>query len=192
MTSVPSSPPNRNYPALFLALDDVLETLGSGRPDEDALQRSFEWSADGFGAEKALLLIVEDRAPGLRALASRGLTPQEVEACESGRSVPGVSSSRIREAMVSRVPVMVQDAEQLVGVKATTALKGRPMSVLCAPVCDPGTREVLAVLYVQNDALRSPFGEIDRAWIEVYARVLGRALAASRAHPGTGPEEPAR
>ena len=47
---------------------------------------------------------------------------------------------------------MVQDAEQLVGVKATSALKGRPMSVLCAPVCDPRTRAVLAVLYVQNDA----------------------------------------
>ena len=101
MTSAPS---NRNYPALFLALDDVLETLGDGRPDEDALQRSFEWSADGFGAEKALLLIVEDKAPGLRALASRGLTPQEVEACESGASVPGVSSSRIRRRSTCRPP----------------------------------------------------------------------------------------
>jgi len=84
---------------------------------------------------------------------------------------------------VGGAPVMVQDAEQLVGIKATTALKGRPMSVLCAPVCDPRTRAVLAVLYVQNDALRSPFGEIDRAWIEVYARVLGRVLAATPAHP---------
>jgi len=51
--------PGRNYPALFLALDDVLEARGDGRPDEDALRRSFERSADGFGAEKALLLIVE-------------------------------------------------------------------------------------------------------------------------------------
>jgi hypothetical protein len=36
----------RNYPALFLALDDVLEALGEGRPDEEALQRSFEVAAD--------------------------------------------------------------------------------------------------------------------------------------------------
>jgi hypothetical protein len=36
---------------------------------------------------------------------------------------------------------------------------------------------VLAVLYVQNHGVRSAFGEIDRAWIEVYARALGRALA---------------
>ena len=173
--------PDRNYPALFLALDDVLVTLGDGRPDEDALQRSFDWSVEGFGAEKALLLMVEDSSPnGLRALASRGLSPQEIEACESGRSVPGVSSSCIREAIVERMPVMVQDAEHTVGAKGTTALRGRPASVLCAPVCDPRTREVLAVLYVQNYGVRSAFGEIDRSWIEVYARVLGRALTAPR------------
>jgi hypothetical protein len=178
---VPSADPDRNYPALFLALDDVLETLGDGRRDEDALQRSFEWSADGFGAEKALLLMVEDAAPrGLRALASRGLTAEEVEACEGGVSVPGVSSSRIREALVSRVPVMVQDAAHMGKGKSTTALRGRMASVLCAPVCDPRTSEVLAVLYVQNHGVRSAFGAIDRAWIEVYARVLGRALAAPR------------
>jgi hypothetical protein len=173
--------PDRNYPALFLALDDVLETLGDGSPDEDALRRSFEWSADGFGAEKALLLMVDDGAPrGLRSLASRGLTPEEVEACESGLSVPGVSSSRIREALASRAPVMVQDAEHMVPGKSTAALRGRPSSVLCVPVCDPRTREVLAVFYVQNHGIRSAFGEIDRAWIEVYARVLGRALAVPR------------
>jgi hypothetical protein len=28
--------------------------------------------------------------------------------------------------------------------------------------------------------VRNAFGEIDRAWIEVYARALGRALAGSR------------
>jgi hypothetical protein len=35
-------------------------------------------------------------------------------------------------------------------------------------------------LYVQNYGVRSAFGEIDRAWIEVYARALGRALAGPR------------
>jgi hypothetical protein len=189
MTSVLTAQSDRNYPALFLALDDVLETLGDGRPDEDALRRSFEWSADGFGAEKALLLMVEDRAPGLRAVASRGLTPEEVEACECGRSVPGVSSSRIREAIDGLVPVMVQDSGHLLGAKATEALRGRPASVLCAPVCDPRTREVLAVLYVQNHGVRGAFGEIDRAWIEVYARVLGRVLAGPRQLPVAGRDE---
>jgi hypothetical protein len=184
--------PDRNYPALFLALDDVLEALGDGRPDDDALRRSFEDSADGFGAEKALLLMVEPGPePRLRALASRGLSPEEVEACESGRSVPGVSSSRIREAIERRTPVMVQDPERLVGAKVTEALRGQPYSVLCAPVCDPRTRDVLAVLYVQNYGVRSAFGEIDRAWIEVYARSLGRALASPRRRTQERAEEPA-
>ena len=190
----PSTAPDRNYPALFLALDDVLEALGDGRPDEDALQRSFEGSADGFGAEKALLLVVIElggasgapprppaRSAGvnpaplaalhyrLRALASRGLSPEEVAACEEGRSVPGVSSSRIREAVESGVPVMVQDPGLLLGAHVTEALRGQPLSVLCAPVCDPRTKRVLAVLYVQNHGVRNAFGEIDRAWIEVYA-----------------------
>src|SRR5687768_15043949 len=49
--TVPAEPTvsDRNYPALFLALNDVLEALDAGRPDEDALRRSFDDSADGFG-----------------------------------------------------------------------------------------------------------------------------------------------
>ena len=181
---VPTTAPDRNYPALFLALDDVLEALGDGRPDEDARQRSFEGSADGFGAEKALLLMVEGKERRrLRALASRGLSPEEVAACEDGRSVPGVSSSRIREAVDGGVPVMVQDPGLLLGAHVTEALRGQPLSVLCAPVCDPRTKRVLAVLYVQNHGVRNAFGEIDRAWIEVYARALGRSLAALRERP---------
>ena len=185
---VTTTAPDRNYPALFLALDDVLEALGDGRPDDDALQRSFEGSADGFGAEKALLLLVEGTSPRrLRALASRGLSPGEVAACEEGRSVPGVSSSRIREAVDGGVPVMVQDPELLLGAHVTEALRGQPLSVLCAPVCDPRTKRVLAVLYVQNHGVRNAFGEIDRAWIEVYARALGRCLASLRDRPAASP-----
>jgi hypothetical protein len=181
MTASFSRTPGRNYPALFLALDEVLGALGDGGPDEDALRRSFEASADGFGAEKALLLVVEGREPlRLRAIASRGLSAREVAACERGWSVPGVSSVRIREAVLGGVPVMVQDSE-LVGASETTgALRGNPASVLCAPICDPRSGRSLAVLYVQNHGVRSAFGEIDRAWIEVYARALGRVLAGAR------------
>jgi GAF domain-containing protein len=168
----------RNYPALFLALDEVLEAVHDGSPDEAALQRSFEGSADGFGAAKAVLLLVGD--DGLRAVASRGLAAAEVAACEKWESSPGVSSSTIREAILERRPVLVQDAENLRGRLATSALRGRPFSVLCAPVCHPRTGAVLAVLYVQTYGVRDAFGEIDRAWIEVYARTLGRAMAGRR------------
>lgn len=175
--------PERNYPALFLALDEVLEALGDGHPDEDALRRSFEASADGFGAEKAILMVVEGEPGRLRSLASRGLSWEEVAACESGLSVPGVSSSCIREALESRVPVMVQDPERLLSAKVSEVLTLRPCSVLCAPICDPRTRAALAVLYVQNEGVRNAFGEMDRAWIEVYARALGRAMAGPRRAP---------
>ena len=181
MTATLPPAPDRNYPALFLALDDVLEALGDGHPDDDALRRSFENSADGFGAEKALLLLVDPNAkPPLRALASRGLSWVEVNACENGLSVPGVSSTCIRDALESRVPVMVQDPQGLVGDKVSKVLKLQPCSVLCAPVIDPRSGEARAVLYVQNGGVRNAFGEIDRAWIEVYARALGRAMSGRR------------
>ena len=168
----------RNYPALFLALDEVLEALHEGVADDAALERSFQGSADGFGAEKAVLLTVDGSTGALRALASRGLSEEEVAACEANRSVPGVSASRIREALSERRPVMVQDSEHLAGGQfATSALSGRASSVLCAPVCHPRTGTVLAILYVQNHGIRNAFAEIDRAWIEVYARALGRAMA---------------
>jgi hypothetical protein len=168
----------RNYPALFLALDGVLDAVEDGRPSEETLQRSFEDSAEGFGADKALFLVVEERQPlRLRALASRGLAAQEVAAAESGLSVPGISASRIREAVEDGQTLMVQDSELIVGGIKTAALRGRASSVLCAPVVDPRTGAVLAVLYVQH---RRAFAELDRAWIEVYARALGRAMALSR------------
>jgi hypothetical protein len=187
--SIPA--PERNYPALFLALDEVLEALADGRPDEDALKRSFEASADGFGAEKAILLIVEEGGPQhLRALASRGLSWEEVAACEKGLSVAGVSSSCIRQALEGRVPIMVQDPERVVGGKVSEVLTFQPCSVLCAPVCHPQTREAMAVLYVQNEGVRNAFGEIDRAWIEVFARALGRAMSWPRRAPS--PEDDGR
>jgi hypothetical protein len=178
MIGVRSLDPERNYQALFSALGEALEALDEGAPDEDALRRSFEASADGFGAEKALLLVVEKRDPlRLRAIASRGLSAREVAACERGWSVPGVSSTRIREAILGGAPVMVQDSEMVAAGESTGALRGRPASVLCAPICDPRSRRSLAVLYVQNHGVRSAFGEVDRAWIEVYAQALGRVLA---------------
>ena len=94
--------------------------------------------------------------------------------------MPGVSSTRIREAVLGGVPVMVQDSELVAAGETTGALRGKPASVLCAPICDPRSGRSLAVLYVQNHGVRSAFGEVDRAWIEVYARALGRVLAGAR------------
>jgi hypothetical protein len=42
-----------------VALEEALEALDHGDSDEDALRRHFENSANGFGAGKELLLVVE-------------------------------------------------------------------------------------------------------------------------------------
>jgi len=177
MVSSSQEPAERNYPALFLALDDALEVLFEGGPIEEGLRRSFESAAEGFGAEKALLLVVESERPlQLRSLVSRGLSVEEVVACEAGRSVPGVSSSKIREALESRAPVLVQDPRYLQDARRTDALEGSLASVLCAPLVDRSTGRVPAILYFQNHGLVNAFSEIDLSWIEVYTRVLGRVV----------------
>jgi hypothetical protein len=166
--------PERNYPALFLALGDVLDALFEGKPREDALEASFEWATEGFGAEKAVLLAVGANDTKRRALAHKGLADYEVIACESGGSVPGVSTTCIGEVVQSGQIMLIQDTSRPGGM--TSGAFGRPYSVLCAPILDSLGRSV-AVLYLENDGVKNAFGEIDRAWIEVYARVLGRAMA---------------
>jgi hypothetical protein len=169
--------PDRNYPALFLALESVLDALFEGRAEEQALEQSFASATEGFGAQKAVLLALE-AGGGRRAVAHQGLADFEVVACEAGNSVPGVSTSRIQEAVDSGQIVLVQDAAQLKGARQTGALEGRAYSVLCAPIVDPFRGRTVAVLYLQNEGLKNAFGEADWAWMHVYARTLGRALAA--------------
>jgi hypothetical protein len=166
--------PDRNYPALFLALGDMLDALFEGKPREEALQASFEWAVAGFGAERAVLLVVDGADAKRRALVHKGLADYEVIACEGGGSVPGVSTTCIGEVVRSRQIVLIQDTSKPGGM--TSGAFGRPYSVLCAPIVDR-FGHCVAVLYMENDGVRNAFGEIDRAWIEVYARVLGRAMA---------------
>jgi hypothetical protein len=171
---------SRNYPEIFQALDDVLASLPGDATMHDVVCRSVEATADGFGAQKMLLLVVEDSEPWtLRAEASRGLTREEIAACESGRSVRGVSSTCIREALSKGRPVLVQDAEHALNAPRTGSLRGQPYSVLCAPICDPRTGLALAVLYLQNHGIAAAFGELDLAWIDVYVRALGRVVSRS-------------
>jgi GAF domain len=181
LVDVTANAPNRNYPALFLALDDVLGALFEGRPQEEALEASFTWATEGFGAEKAVLLSGErPDAAGRRALTHKGLADYEVAACESGASVPGVSASCIHEAARTGRIVLLQDTSHPAPGTLTSGALGGCYSVLCAPVVDPRGGRTVAVLYLQNDGLRNAFGEIDRAWIEVYTRVLGRVMTLPR------------
>jgi hypothetical protein len=159
----------RNYPALFIALDHLLNAAQDGVLKEEGLRRSFEGAAEGFGADKALLMMVERREPlRMRMVAARGLSAPEIAACEEGLSVAGVSASRIWEAVARGATVLVQNWGAISDGIRTGPPRGRTTSALCAAAVDPRSRAVVAVIY------------LDRAWIAVYAQALGRALGRPR------------
>ena len=172
-------PDGRNYPGLFVALDDAIEGLLLGNAGDELIEASFENVAEGFGAEKAIALAVA--ADGsMRALASRGLSPEDIKACEAGQSVPGISSSKIRESLERKGPILVQDPRHIAEGSQTGTLEGQPFSILCAPILDPDGTRTLAVFYAQNSGFTNAFGVIDLSFVEVWAHVMGRLLSAAR------------
>src|SRR5689334_21839947 len=96
----------RSYPQLFRAMNEVLRALSGAGNEADALRGSFEAAAQGFGAQNALLLTVEQREPlVLRCACVQGtLSAAKVRACERGESVRGVSPSIIRRVIASGQP----------------------------------------------------------------------------------------
>jgi DNA-binding NtrC family response regulator len=160
-------------------MNQVLGALYAGGDEKDALARSFADAAQGFGAEKALLLLVENAEPlRLQKVHVQGLSPEQVSACERGESVKGVSSSIIRAVIASREPLVLRHLDLPPG-DATPALAGEPFSVLCAPVLDPVRDVVLAVMYFQTRAFDAGGGydASDVAWVQGYTSAVGRAFA---------------
>jgi DNA-binding NtrC family response regulator len=163
---------------LLKALTSALEILGTARDETAALTESFEHATRAFGAEKALLLRVRQAQPlGLQDVRGVGLSFEQVQACVSGRSVEGVSASRIRRAVETREPQLVENS-QFEGRHAaeTGSLAGRPHSVLCAPVTDPWTRSVLAVVYFQTTPGPRGYSAGDVPFLRGYATALGHAF----------------
>jgi DNA-binding NtrC family response regulator len=172
-------PPARDYPRLFAAMNEVLSVLATGGDEEDALRRSFEHAAQGFGAQKALFLLVEGQAPPrLRSLCIRGLADHEVRACERGESIRGVSASIIRRAIETRLPRLIENPLFQSDQDQTPALPGHNFSVLCSPVLDPVRDRVLAVMYFQNGGADQTlaYNPGDAVWLEGYASALGQAF----------------
>jgi DNA-binding NtrC family response regulator len=170
----------RQYARLFSAMKQVLHVLSAGGDEEEALRLSFADAAEGFGADKGLLLVVESEEPlRLRSACAVGLTDKQIRACERGESVKGVSSSVIRSVLASRTPRLVGNPLLGPPLEETPALAGEHYSVLCAPVLDSIRNTALAVMYFQNSALlpELAFGPIDVEWIEGYSSALGQAFA---------------
>ena len=171
-----ASEPPRRYPQLFRAMNDVLRVLSNDGNEREALRHSFESAAAGFGAQNALLLVVERHEPlVLRCAHSRGtLTARQVSACERGESVKGVSPSVIRRVVESGRPELRAHPLATATAFDTESLSGAEYSVLCAPILDIANARTLAVVYFQNLGLDEAYDESDLAWLEGYATVVGR------------------
>lgn len=171
-------PPGRCYSQLLHAMHEILDVLSSDGDPQTALLASFEAAARGFGAHKALLLLVEEREPlRLRAVHALGkLSPEQVRACERGESSRGVSPSVIARVIAAGEPELIEDPRLQAEASRTPSLAGLQHSVLCAPICDPLHEAVLAVIYLQNGGLTEAYGEDDRAWLTAYAQAVGRVF----------------
>src|SRR4051794_1934132 len=181
MPALRSQPQGRSYTRLLDAMNELLAVLSTDGDEEAALRASFEAAAGGFGAQKALLLLVEEREPlRLRAVHVLGkLTPEQVKACEMGESVRGVSPSVILRVIETGRPELIEDPRLQADASRTPSLEGGQASVLCAPIRDPVRDAVLAVVYFQNSGLTEAYDEEDRAWLEGYAAVVGRIFGFS-------------
>ncbi len=163
---------------LLRAVTHALEILGSGGDETAALTESFEDAARAFHAEKALLLGVRGSEPlDLVSVRAQGLEAHEVAACLRGESIEGVSATRIRRAIETGETQLVENS-QFEGRSAeqTGSLRGRPHSVLVAPVRDPWTSSVRAILYFQTAAGRQGYSPADEPYIRAYATALGHAF----------------
>ena len=168
--------PGRDYSQLLEAMNELLAVLSSDGDEAAALRASFEAVARGFGADKALLLLVEKSDPvRLRGIHVVGaLTAEQVRACERGESVQGVSPSVIQQVVHSGSPELIEDPRLKADASRTPSLAGGPYSVLCAPIRDPIREAVLAVVYLQNRGLVEAYGQEDRDWLDKYATAAGR------------------
>ncbi len=163
---------------LLLALARALRVLGDARDEKSALSDSFEHAARAFAAEKALLLrVTAGERAAFEAVRAQGLSFEQVQALVTGRAVEGVSPTQIARAIETRAARLVENS-QLEGSAAadTASLRGRPHSVLCAPVLDPWTRAVRAVLYFQTTPGAHGYSVADLPFLDAYATALGHAF----------------
>jgi DNA-binding NtrC family response regulator len=173
----------REYHRCIQAILDVIRAMDAEEGLHEALRESFQETAGGFGAQKALLLSVETLstpdAPRLRSVYATGLTPAEISALEAGQSLRGVSHSIIRDAIRTReLQLMVHPSfrRKAGGTKAFTDKDD--FSVLCAPILNPTRERVVAVMYFQNSGpdLTRAYREADGRLLTTYAEALHRVL----------------
>ncbi len=178
MSNAAPEPKGRSYTDLLGAMNELLAILLKDGDREAALRASFQAAARGFGAQKALLLLVEEVEPlRLRAVHALGtLTAEQVSACERGESVRGVSPSVIHRVIATGAPERIEDPRLLSDAGRTPSLAGDQFSVLCAPIRDPLRGIVLAVVYFQNGSPIEAYQEADLSWLDRYTSAVGQVF----------------
>jgi len=165
---------------LLTALTVALEHLGGGSSVADrkaALRTSFVNARQGLRARKALLLYVSSAVPlELEILESSGLTTEQEQACRRLESCDGVSPSVIRQVIERLDPVWIPNAQERGPADQTRSLSVGSHSVLCAPILEPLTSTVLAVLYFQNHGAYSAFQQKHLKWLSSYAMALSHGF----------------
>jgi transcriptional regulator with GAF, ATPase, and Fis domain len=165
------------YRDLLGALEVSIRVLAQDGNETEALKESFAHSARGFAAEEALLLRVLPGGQKLERVHHLGrLSAEQIEACIHGQSVPGVSPSVIRRAVTEMKPQLIQNSLDREQVDLTVSLASAPHSVLAAPIVDPWTQTVRAVLYYQSLAHVRTYGPGDLPRLEAYVTTLSQAF----------------
>ena len=165
---------------LLAALTVALQHLGADGSVADrkaALRTSFVHAREGLQARKALLLYVSATSPlELEILESNGLTAEQERACRRLESCDGVSPSVLRQAIESLKPVWIPNAQERGPADQTRSLAIGAHSVLCAPILEPLTSAVLALLYFQNHGAYAAFQEKHLSWLASYATAISHGL----------------
>ena len=164
------------------AMSEVLRALNGRRRRGGNARRSFEFAVKGFQSQRAVLLLADEgEPPDLRGLESKGLTEEQVRACESGKTAKGVSSKLIRAAIGERRLKLVKNPFFLAEADKTLAFEstqGEHYSAMAVPVLDAAGR-VRAVLYLSN-AGHDPseaYDEGDGRILQDYAQAIGHVFA---------------
>lgn len=169
----------RDYHRILKAILDVFRSLDVDGDQNEALRQSFEETAAGFGAEKALLLRV-DEGGKLTNLYATGLSAAQIAAMEKGESLRGVSHTIIREVIASRaLQVMPHPAFRRKAGVTKAFTEQDDFSVLCGPILDPSRETVRAIMYFQNSGgptYTRAYREADARFLQTYTEALQRVF----------------
>lgn len=161
----------RNETALLQALTGALTLPDETERLQLALRESFLQAVAGLGADDGVLIRVRQQEPlDFDVVFSAGFRHENRAACRELRSYRGLSPALIRKAMEDRQPRLISG-----GLDPDVSPSGRPSTVLCAPITEPLTGGVVAILCFQSGTRRE-YDPEHFQWLRAYAAALGHAL----------------